>query len=107
LAGLYIQSDDRTNAIKQLKALIRDNPTQYPRAWFVLGELAYQGGNLADAADDFANALHWDPSIEQAYYDLALVQLDLHRSQEAFDILEQARHRFAKTFACEFYTGVI
>jgi tetratricopeptide (TPR) repeat protein len=107
LAGLYIQSDDRTNAMKQLKALIGDNPTQYPRAWFVLGELAYQGGDLADAAEDFGNALHWDPSIEQAYYDLALVQLDLHKSQEAFDILERARHRFHNTFACEFYTGII
>jgi len=107
LAGLYIQSDDRTNAIKQLKALIGDNPTHYPRAWFVLGELSYEGGELADAAEDFANALHWDPSIEQAYYDLALVQVDLHRSREAFDTLEQARHRFPNTFACEFYTGVV
>jgi tetratricopeptide (TPR) repeat protein len=107
LAGLYIQTEDRTNAMKELQALIRDNPTHYPRAWFVLGELAYEGGSLAEAADDFDNALHWDPTIEQAYYDLALVQLDLHRSREAFDTLEQARNRFPKTFACEFYTGVI
>jgi tetratricopeptide (TPR) repeat protein len=107
LAGLYIQSDDRTNAIKQLQALIRDNPTHYPRAWFVLGELAYEGNNFTEAADDFEKALHWDPSIEQAYYDLALVQLDLHHSREAFDTLEQARSRFPKTFACEFYTGII
>jgi cytochrome c-type biogenesis protein CcmH/NrfG len=47
--------------MKQLQALIRDNPTHYPRAWFVLGELAYEGGSLAEAADDFSNALHWDP----------------------------------------------
>jgi len=106
LAGLYIQADDRSNAIKQLRALIRDNPTRYPRAWFVLGELAYQGNNLSEAAEDFANALHWDPSIEQAYYDLTLVQLDLHRSSEAFDTLQQARDRFPKTFTCEFYSGV-
>jgi tetratricopeptide (TPR) repeat protein len=107
LAGLYIQSDDRTNAMRQLQALIRDNPTHYPRAWFVLGELAYEGGSLVEAADDFNNALHGDPSIEQAYYDLALVQLDLHLSREAFDTLEDARNRFPKTFACEFYTGVV
>jgi tetratricopeptide (TPR) repeat protein len=107
LAGLYIQSDDRTNAMKELQALIRDNPTHYPRAWFVLGELAYEGGSLAEAADDFGNALHWDPTIEQAYYDLALVQLDLHRSREAFDTMEQARNRFPKTFAGEFYTGIV
>jgi tetratricopeptide (TPR) repeat protein len=107
LAELYVQSDDRTNATKALQALIRDNPTSYPRAWFVLGELACETTNLAEAADDFVNALHGDPTIEQAYYDLALVQLDLHRDREAFDTLEQVRSRFAKTFACEFYTGVI
>jgi tetratricopeptide (TPR) repeat protein len=107
LAGLYVQSDDRTNAMKELHALIRDNPTQYPRAWFVLGELATEGTNLSDAAEDFATALRGDPTIEQAYYDLALVQLDLHRRQDAFDTLEQARSRFPKTFACEFYTGVV
>jgi tetratricopeptide (TPR) repeat protein len=107
LAGLYLQNDDRTNATKELQALIRDNPTHYPRAWFVLGELAYEAGNLTEAVDDFDKALRWDPSIEQAYYDLALVQVDLHRSREAFDTLEQARNRFPKTFACEFYTGVV
>jgi len=107
LAGLYLQTNDRTNAVKELQALIRDNPTHYPRAWFVLGELSYEAGKLEDAADDFDKALHWDPSIEQAYYDLALVQLDLHQSRAAFDILDQARSRFPKTFACEFYTGVI
>jgi tetratricopeptide (TPR) repeat protein len=107
LAGLYVQSDDRTNATKELKALIRDNPTQYPRAWFVLGELAAESTNLADAAEDFANALHGDPTIEQAYYDLALVQLDLKQTQDAFDTLEKAQARFPKTFACEFYTGIV
>jgi tetratricopeptide (TPR) repeat protein len=107
LAELYVQSDDRTNATKELKALIRDNPTQYPRAWFVLGELSVESTNLADAADDFATALRGDPTIEQAYYDLSLVLLDLHRSKEAFDTLEQARNRFSKTFSCEFYTGVV
>jgi tetratricopeptide (TPR) repeat protein len=107
LASLYVQSEDRTNASQQLKALIHDNPTRYPRAWFVLGELAYEGNNLGEAAEDFEKALQYDPDIEQAYYDLTLVQLDLHRSAEAFDTLEQARNRFAKTFACEYYSGVV
>jgi tetratricopeptide (TPR) repeat protein len=107
LAGLYIQSDDRTNAMKELQALIRDNPTHYPRAWFVLGELAAESNSLTNAAEDFAVALRGDPTIEQAYYDLALVQLDLKQRGEAFNTLEQARSRFPKTFACEFYTGVM
>lgn len=107
LAGIYFQSEDKTNAVKQLEAIVRDNPTRYPRAWFFLGELAYEDGKLTEAIDDFENALHWDPSIEQAYYDLALALLDLHRTDEAFKTLDSARSQFSKTFACEFYTGVI
>jgi len=107
LADLYVNSNDRTNAMKELRALIRDNPTHYPWAWFALGELACQNASLDEAAEDFANALHWDPAIEQAYYDLALVQLDLHKSREAFGTLDQARARFPKSFSSEFYTGII
>jgi tetratricopeptide (TPR) repeat protein len=107
LAGIYFQSEDKTNAMKQLGAIVRDNPTRYPRAWFFLGELAYEDNKLTEAIDDFENALHWDPTIEQAYYDLALAQLDLHRTDEAFRTLDQARAQFSKTFACEFYTGVV
>ncbi|HEX4122691.1 MAG TPA: tetratricopeptide repeat protein [Verrucomicrobiae bacterium] len=107
LAGIYFQSEDKTNAMKQLQAIVRDNPTRYPRAWFFLGELAYEGNKPTEAIDDFENALHWDPTIEQAYYDLALAQLDLHRTDEAFRTLDQARAQFSKTFACEFYTGVV
>jgi tetratricopeptide (TPR) repeat protein len=107
LAELYMQSEDHTNAVKELKALIRSNPTGYPRAWFFLGELTRDTGNLADAADDFSHALHEDAGFEQAYYDLALVQVDLHHQEDAFDTLRQARNLFAKTFSCEFYTGIV
>jgi tetratricopeptide (TPR) repeat protein len=107
LAGIYVQTEDKTNATKQLQAIVRDNPTRYPRAWLFLGELAYEDNKLSEAIEDFRNALHWDPSIEQAYYELALAQLDSHQSTEAFSTLEKARQRFAKTFSCEFYSGVM
>jgi tetratricopeptide (TPR) repeat protein len=107
LAGIYFQTEDKTNAAKQLQAIVRDNPTRYPRAWFFLGELAYEDGKPADAIDDFEKALTWDPSIEQAYYDLALAQLDLHRTDDAFRVLARARAQFPKSFTGEFYTGVV
>ena len=107
LAGLYVGSDDRTNAMKELRALIRDNPTHYPRAWFVLGELACQIASFEEASEDFSNALHGDPTIEQAYYNLALVELDLNKNSAAIDVLEQARARFPKSFSGEFYAGII
>jgi tetratricopeptide (TPR) repeat protein len=107
LAGMYVQTEDKTNATKQLQAIVRDNPTRYPRAWLFLGELAYEDNKVSEAVEDFENALHWDTSLEQAYYDLALALLDLHKSTEAFHMLDLARQRFPKTFSCEFYSGVM
>ncbi|HZM03056.1 MAG TPA: tetratricopeptide repeat protein [Candidatus Saccharimonadales bacterium] len=106
LADIYFQAEDKTNAMKQLEAIVRDNPTRFPRAWFFLGELSYEDGKLAEAADDFENALQWDPALEQAYYELALVEIDLHRTTDAFRTLDLARAKFPKTFSGEFYTGV-
>ena len=49
LAAIYFQAEDKTNATKQLQAIVRDNPTRYPRAWFFLGELAFEDDKLAEA----------------------------------------------------------
>jgi tetratricopeptide (TPR) repeat protein len=106
LAAIYFQVEDKTNATRQLQAIVRDNPTRYPRAWFFLGELAFDDDNLGEASDDYENALHWDPSFEEAWYKLALVQIELHRTEDAFKTLEMARARFPKTFLSEFYSGV-
>jgi tetratricopeptide (TPR) repeat protein len=106
LAAIYFQAEDKTNAMRQLEAIVRDNPTRYPRAWFFLGELSFADDKLAEAADDYENALHWDPHLEEAYYKLTLVQIALHRTEDAFKTLAVARARFPKTFLCESYTGV-
>lgn len=106
LAGIYFAEEDRTNAMKELEAIVRDSPTRYPRAWFFLGELAFDDDKLGEAADDYENALHWDPTMEEAYYKLALVQIELHRTDDAFATIETARARFPKTYTGEFYTAV-
>jgi tetratricopeptide (TPR) repeat protein len=106
LAFIYFQAEDKTNATKQLEAIVRDNPTRCPRAWFLLGELAFEDDNLAEASEDYENALHWDPGIEEAWYKLALVQIALRRTDDAFKTLDAARARFPKTFLSEFYNGV-
>jgi tetratricopeptide (TPR) repeat protein len=106
LAGIYFRLEDKTNATKQLQAIVHDNPTRYPRAWFYLGELAYDSENLEEAADDYENALQWDPSIEDAWFKLVLVKIDLHRGEEALRTLDAARGKFGKTYVCELYTAI-
>jgi tetratricopeptide (TPR) repeat protein len=106
LAALYFQMEDKTNATKHLEAIVRDNPTRFPRAWFFLGELAFEDDKLTEAAEDYDNALHWDPTFDEAYYKLALVQIAMHHTEQAFKTLDEAKARFPKTYRCEFYTGI-
>lgn len=106
LAMLYLASGDKKRAAEQLQAIVRDNPTRFPRAWFMLGTLACDTKEFAGAAGFFEKAILLDPDMEQAYYDLALVQIDLKKNGEALDTLELARKKFPNTFLGEYFTGI-
>ena len=106
LANLYLRADDKKAATEQLEAIVRDNPTRYPAAWHFLGTLAYDAKKFGEAQQNFEKALLLDPQIEQAYYDLALVQIDLHKTDDALQTLEKAREKFKDSFVGEFFTGL-
>ncbi len=107
LANIYLATGDRTNAVKQLKAIVHDSPTGYPAAWYLLGTLAYEDRNLADAGRSFEQAIILEPGLEQAYYDLALVQIDLQHNDEALGTMGKAAGRFPRSFVGEFFSGII
>lgn len=107
LAQIYLEADDKTNALRQLQAIVRDDPTRFPNAWFALGEIAEQDEKFTDAVDDFQNAIHAKPELEPAYYDLALAQANLHRTEDALKTLELARTRFNNAFRYEFYSALV
>jgi len=54
----------------------------------------------------FEKAILLDPSMEQAYYDLALAQIDLKKNDSALETLERARRRFPRSFVGEYFAGV-
>ena len=107
LANIYLQTGDRTNATKQLQAIVHDSPTGFPEAWYLLGTMAFEDRNLAEAGRDFEEAIILEPNIEQAYYDLAMVQIDLKHTEDAMATLEKAATRFPKSFVSEFSTGLV
>jgi tetratricopeptide (TPR) repeat protein len=107
LAAIYFAEDDKTNATAQLEAIVHDNPTRSPRAWFFLGELAFDDAKLAEAASDYQNAIHWDPNFPEAYFKLAMVQVAMHRTDDAFRTLATGRARFPKAFVTEYYTAIV
>jgi tetratricopeptide (TPR) repeat protein len=107
LAQIYLEADDKTNALKQLQAIVRDDPTRFPSAWFALGEIAEQDEKFTDAVDDFQNAIRAKPELEPAYYDLALAQANLHQTDDAIKTLELAHTRFNNVFRYEFYSALV
>jgi tetratricopeptide (TPR) repeat protein len=107
LAQIYLEADDKTNALKELQAIVRDDPTSFPNAWFALGEIAQQDDKFADASDDFQNAIRAKPELEPAYYELALAQANQHQTVDALKTLDLARARFSNGFRYEFYSGLV
>jgi tetratricopeptide (TPR) repeat protein len=106
LTNLYLQGHDKTKAAEQLESIVRDNPTRYPEAWLYLGNFAYDDRNYAKAAEDFQRALLINPDLEQAYYDLSAVQMNLDQPGEALKTLETARKKFPTSFTAEFFTAM-
>jgi tetratricopeptide (TPR) repeat protein len=106
LANLYLRSNDKTNATEQLEAIVRDNPTRFPQAYYLLGSLAFEAKNYDRAADYFNKALVLNPDIEQAYYDLAGMQMNQKKLNDALATLERARAKYPQSYVGEFFTGM-
>jgi len=105
LAEMYLRGNQRQQADQQLQAILRDNPTD-PQAYYLLGSIAMEDKKPAEAADYFSKTLLLSPDFEQAYYDLAVAQLNLNKTSDALATLEKARHRFSQNFVLEFLTGL-
>jgi tetratricopeptide (TPR) repeat protein len=106
LAHIYFNSSNKAKAAEQLLALVRDNPTRYPQAWYFLGAIAYDEGELGKAAEYFDKVLLLNPSAEQVYYDLAGMQINNGHPQDALRTLERARARFPQNFVAEFLSAL-
>ena len=106
LTNLYLKSSDKSKATEQLEAVVRDSPTRYPEAWYYLGNFAYEAKNYTKAAEYFGRALLINPDLEQAYYDLAGMQISIDQAGEALKTLDTARGKFPNSFTVEFFTGL-
>ena len=106
LANIYLLSSDKEHAAEQLQAIIRDNPTRYPQAFYVLGTIAFDQRKFDEAADYFSKALVIVPDLEQAYYDLAAAQLNGDKPHDALGTLQRVKKKYPKSFIGEFYAGL-
>jgi tetratricopeptide (TPR) repeat protein len=105
LTDIYLRGEDRKLAVEQLEAIIRDDPTN-PQAYYFLGSIALDEKKLPEAAEHFGKTILLNPEFEQAYYDLAIAQMNLNKTSDALATLDKARQKFSPSFLLEFLTGM-
>ena len=104
LIDIYIRKQDRTNAVTQLRALLKESPTN-PQANYLLGNLLFENRQPKEAAEYLRKVVLLRPEFEPAYYDLAAAQINMDQPQTALETLGQARAKFRASFLSEFYSG--
>ena len=104
LADIYLRTKDRTNAIEQLSAIIRDDPSN-AAAYYYLGSIAVVERRWPDAVGNFEKVILFNPGFEPAYYDLASAQLAGGKPADAVATLAAARKKFAVSFILEYLLG--
>ncbi|MBC8001909.1 MAG: tetratricopeptide repeat protein, partial [Opitutaceae bacterium] len=106
LTNVYLGGSEKEKASEQLEAIVRDNPTRYPQAYYFLGMLAADRKEFDKAVDYLNRGLTLRPDHEQSYYDLASVQLNADRPDDALKTLGRARGKFPRSFLVEFFSGL-
>jgi tetratricopeptide (TPR) repeat protein len=106
LTELYLQIGKRKEAAEQLQELLRESPSNV-QANYLMGLIAIDDKQFPRAAEFLARVILIDPELENAYTELASVQLALDKPQEALLTLEKARARFRANFTLEFYSSLV
>src|SRR5215475_364143 len=105
LTDIYLKTEDRQHAVEQLKAIWRDDPMN-SQAYYFLGTIALEDKKLPDAAEYFNRTITLKPDFAQAYYDLAIAQIQMNKAGDALATLNKARQRFTENYLLEFCSGM-
>lgn len=106
LANFHLRQGNKDKARAQFEAIVRDNPTRYPQAYYTLGVMAYDAKDFAKAAGHFRNVLLLNPNFEQVYYDLSGMLLGTQKPKDALTVLGQARSRFPRSFTVDYLSSM-
>jgi tetratricopeptide (TPR) repeat protein len=105
LVNLYLRGNNPKLAAEQLKALLRDNPTD-AEAYYWLGRIACDEREYGQAVEYFGKTLLLKPNFEPGYYELARAQIGAHQNRQAQDTLEKAHGQFPQNFALEYLSAL-
>ena len=105
LAAIYLRTSEHTEAIEQLQAIVREDPTN-PEAYYYLGYISYTEKKWPEAAEYFSKTILLSPDFPDSYYELALCQLNLNKPDDALESLDKARKKFAENYTLELCTAL-
>jgi tetratricopeptide (TPR) repeat protein len=105
LAGIYLRTSDHKKALEQLEAIVRDDPTN-AEAYYYLGYISYTEKKFDAAADYFSKTVLLNPEFPDPYYELALCQINLNKTDDALGTLEKARKKFPENYTLELCTAL-
>ena len=105
LTDIYLRGKDPKRAIEQLEVIVRESPMNI-QAHYYLALLESEAGDAGRAEGHFRTVMVLNPKFEQVYYDLAMAQLRLDKTNEVFATLATAQKKFNQNFISEFLLGV-
>jgi tetratricopeptide (TPR) repeat protein len=105
LTDIYLKNEDRKHAVEELQAIVRDDPMN-PQAYYFLGSIASEDRKFPEAVDYFNKTVTLKPDFAQAYYEMALAQIQMNKAGEALATLDKARQKFAENYLLEFCSGM-
>ncbi len=108
LAEFYVRAGDSPHAKEHLEAVVHEDPTN-PQAYYWLGSFALDEKKPAEAVEYFRKTILLAPDApesRQAYYDLAMAQIEIKQPEAALATLETARKKFSQNYPLEMLTGM-
>lgn len=89
LAQDYL-NEDETDKASEMLSDYTNNHKDAPLSHFILGNISFDNGDNSEAKIQYEQAIEQNPELHEAYYNLALVYINLHEEDEAKKLVKKA-----------------
>jgi predicted CXXCH cytochrome family protein len=91
LAGVLVRTGQRQAALDRLETLVAIDSVHVPQAWYNLGVLRAQTGDVRSARDAYRTATHLNPDLVQAHLQLGRLYFRVELFERAETHFQDAR----------------
>lgn len=97
LAVIFLSQNNAGKAEEHLEGILKDDPAN-AKVYFALGSVAEEQKKFAEALECYHKCVLLNENFEPAYYELARMQLDSDKMDDAQATLSRARAKFPQGF---------